>query len=51
MIGVVFQQVGEFCLKGWVFLCVDKGFFQLVQGGYQDLWYIYVVEFVEVGVQ
>ena len=32
-----FQQVGEFRLKGRVLLRADKGFFQLAQGGHQDL--------------
>ena len=49
--GVVFQQVGEFRLKGRVLLRADKGFFQLAQGGHQDLRHIHAAEFAEVGVQ
>lgn len=49
--GVVFQQVGEFRLKGRVLLRADKGLFQLAQGGHQDLRHIHAAEFAEVGVQ
>ena len=49
--GVVFQQVGKFSLECRVFLRADERFFQLAQGGHQDLRNVHPAEFAKVGVQ
>ena len=49
--GVVFQQVGKFRLKGRIFLRADERFFQLAQGGHQNLRDVHTAKFAKIGIK